>query len=128
MVHSISGKAQSEHSMSVRDFAYRALRNIWPGSRGSLRLDTRRLDHLGPLLGLVDDELAERAGTHRHRLAAELCQPHLNPGIGETGIDLLVEILDDLHWSAFRRAHAEPRARLVARHELSHGWKVRQGL
>jgi len=34
----------------------------------SFRLDVRRTDHLGPLLGLVDDELAERAG---HRLAAE---------------------------------------------------------
>src|SRR5262249_24866557 len=37
--------------------------------------------------------------------------PHLNPGIVETGIDLLGEILDDLDWSAFRRAHAEPRGR-----------------
>src|SRR5215468_3188170 len=51
------------------------------GIRGSLRLDARRLDHLGPLLGLIDDELAERAGTHRHRLAAE---------VSETGLYLRV--------------------------------------
>src|SRR5207247_1990713 len=42
------------------DFAGGALRNIWPVAV-SLRLDTRELDHLGPLLGFVGDELAEVA-------------------------------------------------------------------
>src|SRR5262245_54398196 len=37
---------------------------------GSLRLDVGRPDHLGPLLGLVGDELAEVGGRARKRRAA----------------------------------------------------------
>src|SRR5262245_12410215 len=36
------------------------------------------------------------------------------------------ELLDDLGWRVLGRAEAKPEARLIARHELAHGWKVRQ--
>src|SRR5262245_58062440 len=78
-----------------------ALRNIGPGHAGSVELDIRRPDHLGPLVGLVDDELAERAGTHRHRLAAKLYQLRLDFQIGKRGIDLPVELVDDFGRRAF---------------------------
>jgi PAS domain S-box-containing protein len=46
----------------VDGFAERELWNIRPGLLGSVQLDARELDHLGPFLGLVDDELAEFGG------------------------------------------------------------------
>ena len=48
---------QVGHTDGHQPFAERTLRNIRRG--GSLRLDACELDHLGPLLGFVGDELAE---------------------------------------------------------------------
>ena len=47
--------------MGPRDFAERALRNIGPVAV-SLRLDVGIPDHLAPLLGVVDNELAKLGG------------------------------------------------------------------
>src|SRR3954471_15875558 len=61
-----------------------------------LRLHIGGADHLAPLLGLGGDELAElggRAGQHR---AAQFGQPRLQFRIGKTGVDLLVELVDDI--------------------------------
>ena len=55
-------------------------------------------------------------------------KPRPDLGIGEAGIDLLVELIDDLSGRVLRRANAEPCARLVARHEFAHGRDVRQHL
>src|SRR5215468_3099 len=65
-----------------------------PSAR-SLRLDAREPDHFGPFLGLVSEELAERGGRARNRDGAEVGDPRLDRRIGETGIDLLVEPVDD---------------------------------
>ena len=43
----------------------------------------------------------------------------LNFGIGESRVDLLVELIDDLGRRVLRSADAEPCARLVARHEFA---------
>src|ERR1700726_1950221 len=67
-------------------------------STRSLRLDVRELDHLGPFLGFVGNELAEigwRAGKCH---GAEIGKPLLQRGIGKAGIDLLVEPVDDVGW------------------------------
>src|SRR5262245_3399190 len=55
------------------------------------RLDGRELDHLRPLFGGFGDdrrELGRRAPKHG---AAQLDDPRLDFGIGETGIELLVQ-------------------------------------
>jgi hypothetical protein len=52
-----------------------------------IRLDTSKLDHFGPLLGLIGDELAEvgrRAGNH---CEAQVGNPRLELGIGEGCVD-----------------------------------------
>src|SRR5262249_45760525 len=95
---------------------------------GSLWLDARELDHLGPLLGFVSDELSEFGRRHRHRHAPKVGKPRLKLGVAEDGIDLSVELLDDLSGRVFRHANSVPRTRLVNRHEIAHGWKVRQRL
>src|ERR1700722_7766416 len=77
----------------------------------SLRLDIRELDHLGPFLGFVGNELAEigrRAGKHH---GAEIGKPLLQRGIGEAGIDLFVQLVDDVGGRALWRADAVEGAR-----------------
>src|SRR5262245_29196181 len=111
-----AGTPESEHG---------ALRN-WPRSRGLLRLDVGRPDHLAPLPVSLDDELAKlggRAGKHR---GAEVGDPCLHFGVGKGGIDLLVELSDDLGGCVPWRPDAVPGTRLVARHEIAEGWDVRQ--
>src|SRR5215471_8314207 len=64
--------------------------------RGSVRLDACELDHLGPLLRFVGDELSELDRCHWHRHAAEFGQTYYHLGIGEHGIDFVVQPLDDV--------------------------------
>jgi hypothetical protein len=72
----------------------------------SLRLDVGRSDHLRPLFGVVCDELPEGGRRQRQRDAAEIEEPLLHLGIGEAGIDLLVELIDDLSRRALGRRPA----------------------
>src|SRR5262249_52936670 len=71
-------------------FARRTLRNIRPGSRGSLRLDAREPHHLGPLLGFRGDEAAKVGGRARNHCTAQIGKPRLDFGISKAGVDLLV--------------------------------------
>src|SRR5215218_47838 len=95
-------------------------------SAASIRLSPRELDHLAPLLGFLSDQLAELSGRIRKHRAAEISEPRFHVGIGESRIDLLIELIDDLGGCGLGNADAEPGARLVARHELTHGRDVRQ--
>src|SRR5580700_10710081 len=80
-------------------------------STRSLRLDVRELDHLGPFLGFVGNELAEIGRRASEWHGAQSGKPRLQCGIGEAGIDLLVELVDDVDGRALRRADAVERAR-----------------
>src|SRR5262249_18938518 len=90
----------------------------------SFRLDTRELDHLAPLLGVIGDELAEVGGSAWKCSGTQLGEPRLHLGIGESRVDLLVELVDDLGRRGLRCADAEPETRFVARHELTHSRHV----
>jgi hypothetical protein len=62
----------------------------------SFRLDTGQPNHLAPFLGFQRDELAEvgrQAAKHR---AVQVGKPRLDVGIGKAGIDLPVQLVDDL--------------------------------
>src|SRR5262245_28797857 len=85
---------------------------------GSLRLDAGRLDHFGPFLGFVGDELAEIGRRADKRRASKVGKPRLHLGIGEAGVDLLVELVEGFDRRAIGRADAVPGARLVTRQEL----------
>src|SRR6516165_12075771 len=97
---------------------------LWNVGRGPplVRLDVGRPDHLAPLLGFVSDELAEFGRRHRQRYAAEVGKPRLHLGIGEGGVDLLVEPVDNRDRGVLRRPDADPEARLIARHKVAHDW------
>src|SRR6266478_6091918 len=93
---------------------------------GSLRLDAGGLDHFGPFLGFVGDELAEVGGRARKHSATKVGKARLHFGISEARIDLLVESVDYLGGCVFGRAKTVPLTRLVARQELAHRRDVPQ--
>src|SRR5215813_4822347 len=94
----------------------------------SLRLDVGCFDYLAPLLGLGDNELCKVAGRARKSSATEFGQPRLDLGIGKAGVDLGVELVDDLSRRVPGRADPIPLARLEAPQEFSHSWDARQRL
>ena len=77
-------------------------------------LHARELDHLGPLLGFIGDELSESAGEPANTAAAQVGEACLYLGVGEGGIDLLVELVDDLGgrvlWARRCRTSRSPRS------------------
>src|SRR5436309_13682062 len=89
---------------------------MWP----SLRLRTRELDHLGPLLRFLNDDLAKilRSSVDQH--PAHIVKACPDIGVGNCRIDLLVELVDDFGRRTFGSADPEPGACLIARHEVSH--------
>src|SRR5205809_2734390 len=106
------------------EFAYRKIMK----RRASLGFDVRCLDHLGPLLGLAGDELAEVARRSWKHCAAQVGKSCPYLGIGETRIDFLVELVDDFRRRVLRRADPEPDARLEARQEIAQVRHVRKRL
>src|SRR5262249_47408313 len=111
---------------SAPRFAEQSFMEYRASELASLRLDAAEFDHLGPLFGFVGDQLGQVSGRARKRRAAELSETGLDRGIGESGIDFLVEPVDDLGRRGLRCADAEPETRFVARHKLTHGRDVRQ--
>src|SRR5438552_3769250 len=78
------------------------------GNAGPLvSLDVRRPDHLAPLLDFIGNELAE-GGRRKHKWSApKIGKPRLDLGIGETRIDLLVELVNDLSGCVLRCGNSE---------------------
>src|SRR5206468_1768282 len=91
-------------------------------------LDACELDHPRPLFDGVRDDLAEFRGRAPEHRAAELDDPGLDPAVGEPGIELLVQQIDDFGWGVPGRADAAKTAGLIAGHEVCHRWNVRQHL
>ena len=104
-----------------------AERNLW-NARGVrlLRLNVGCSDHLGPLLGIVGNELAKFSGCARKHDAAQVAELSFQLGIGDGLVDLFVELGDDLGGRVLGSADAEPRACLISRYNLSDGRHVRQ--
>ena len=85
----------------------------------SVRLCARELDYFGPLLGFFRDALSVLARRQRKHLAAKLGKACLDCRVGEGGIDLPVERVDDFGRRVLRRADTGPRVRLETRHEVA---------
>jgi hypothetical protein len=66
--------------------------------RASLRLDIGGPDHLAPLLGFLRDQLPEVGGRARQRRTPHVGKARLERGLAKRGVDLLVELVDDLGW------------------------------
>src|SRR5262245_14652327 len=92
------------------------------------RLDTRELDHLGPLLGFCHDQPAEFGRRTRTRDASQRRVPRPQRGIGKGRIDLGVELLNDRGWRALWGADTSHGAGFVTRYELAHSRQLGQCL
>src|SRR5438552_1139459 len=90
----------------------------------SVRLDVGRPDYLGPLFGIVSDKLTEVSGRTCKWNSAQLGKACLQHRIGEAGVDLFTQLVDNLLRRIFRRSDAVPIARFEAWHEIGHGWNV----
>src|SRR5262245_13403425 len=101
--------------------------NIDSGS-ASLRLDVEGPDDVAPLLRFVGDELAEVGGRTRKYRAAEVSEPRFHFWVGESGVDLLVECVDDLGGLVPGCAEADLRTRFVAGDKIVYGWDIGQPL
>src|SRR5204863_8356107 len=90
--------AAKKHRYSVTSlaFAERVLRDIRPGSRGSLRLDVGGPDHLAPLLGFGGEELAKFGRLTGKRCIAQIAESRFHLGAHETRIGLPFEPSDDV--------------------------------
>src|SRR5262245_10514800 len=88
--------------------------------------DACELHDLAPLLGFGRDQFREVGRRAPKRSDAHIGEPPLELGIGESGIDLRVEIVDDLGRRIPRRAQTPYGARFVSRNELAYTRQVRQ--
>src|SRR5215467_6166384 len=85
----------------------------------SLRLDASGLDHFGPPLGIVGDELAEVGGRAGEYFTTEFGHPRLHRRIGDGRVDLPVEPFDDPGGGALGNANAKPAGDRVARDNIA---------
>src|SRR6266702_3677426 len=99
---------------------------ITPYSITSIRLYACKLNHLGPFFDFPRDHAAELGGRASGRHVAEVSESRLQFRIGEAGIDLSVELVDDLGGYIPGDTDSIPAARLVARDELGDARDVRQ--
>src|SRR5262249_13814526 len=100
--------------------------NIWTAR--SLRFDARELYHLGPFLGFLGDELAKIGGRTREHCTSQIGEARLHGGIGESGINFLVELLDNIYGRGLGSYDPIPASRLVAWQKFTHGRNLRQKL
>src|SRR5262249_30685378 len=100
--------------------ACRTFRLVW--------LNSRKLDHPGPFVGLVSKKFAEFCGRERKRTGAHFGQSRFQPGISEPGFDLSVEPIDDFKRRVPGCADTQPGTYLIARHEICDARDVRQHL
>src|SRR5262249_17276828 len=100
----------------------------WIGTAVSVGLDVGGPDHLAAFVGFFGDQLAELGRRSRQRRAAEVSETGLHLRIGESRVDLFVELVDDLGRRGPRCAEAGPTARLVSRHKFPDSRNIGQRL
>src|SRR6266851_1825670 len=86
-------------------FALATRRTRYQPRAGSFRLGARDLDYLAPLLGFVGDELGQIGGGAGEHRGAEFGNPRLHLGGRKRGVDLAVELVNNLGGCA--RAQAD---------------------
>src|SRR5215467_9637683 len=77
--------------------------------------DIGRPDHLAPLLGFGGHESSEIGGRAQQRRTTHVGKARLERGVGKRGVDLRVELVDDLRRRGLRCVEAVANTPLVAR-------------
>ena len=105
----LAGSHQRRAPQDRRQIDYAGHDPSTPSWRHSALMLAARMT-LPPLIGFFGEERRERGGPAGDRHAAEARQPRLDRRIGQGGIDLLVEHLDDLGRRCLRCADAAHKA------------------
>src|SRR5262249_38464766 len=103
--------------------------DVMERSAASIRLSPRELDHLGPLLNVVGDvpsKVGRRASEQGRTAEVGKLSPDL--WIGESSVDLIVNLHDDFNGRCTRGADTERPGDLVTRQEIANGGHVGQRL
>ena len=90
--------------------------------------DPSLLDCLTPLLGFVLDELAIVSGGERKLRRAKVSKLRFNFRLGQLGIDIVVELADDLRRRIAGGRNPDRSGYRVPGHELANRWDFRQCL
>src|SRR4051794_24724321 len=104
----------------IRGTGIWALREMRPSG-----FQTGEFHDLCPFFGFIGYELAEVGGRTWKLRAANVRKPCLDLRVGEPGVDLLVQLINNLPRRVLGHAHAEPRACFKARYVIAHGRQVR---
>src|SRR5256714_4995437 len=91
-----------------------------------LRFDIGCANHLGPLVRLVSNELAQVSGRHCQWYITKLDQLGLYPRIGKGSNDFLIEPLDDFSRRVAGRSESTHQSRLIARQKIANGRQIRE--
>jgi hypothetical protein len=96
--------------LGPRDFAKRDLWNVG----ASFRPDAGKPDHLAPLLDFIGYELSKVGGGARKHRSSQIGKAFLHVGIGKSGIDLLVELLNNVCGRGFGHDDPIPASRMMS--------------
>ena len=119
---------RSRHQQNLRaDLQFESATDVCVQT-GLLRLDIGSADDLAPFLGIFGDELGKIGGRAGQRGASHLDESRFDRWVRQPGVDLPVELVDDLGRRVPGRADTALRACLVPRHELGGRGQVRQCL
>ena len=95
--------------------------------RALIHLETGRLHHLAPLVGVIDNELGEVRRGDDEGVAPEVGHACLDRRISKCRVDLLIQTLNNFGWRSARSADAEPSLHVVTLEGLTNCRNIRQG-
>jgi hypothetical protein len=79
-----------------------------------LRFDIRCPNEFPPFLGFVSDEFSKLGRRHRHRGGSKIGKASLEVRVGESGVDLSIEFVDDRGGCVLGRSEALPSILLLS--------------
>src|SRR6202022_3489916 len=92
----------------------------------ALEFDTRRSNYLAPFLVFSGEKFSELGGQTSKDNFPPIGNGLLDFGIGEPGIDRLVERADDRRWRIPWGDNAQPAERFVTLYKIADGRNIRQ--
>jgi hypothetical protein len=85
-------------------------------------------DHFAPFGDFISDKLIEIGRRTTQRRATYIGEPLPHLRIGEHGVDLMVERIDNRFWCFLWRTNSVPNECFEPSHKFCHGWNIRQSV
>src|SRR5262249_8847722 len=91
-----------------------------------LRFDARIFNYSAPFCSLLEDKLVELGRRSNKQRACHVGDTRGGLTMCKSGVDLVVELVDDCDGRVLRSCNASPAGDLVPRQEIAKRWNVRQ--